>query len=134
MKKQDRYFYPAIFTYEKNQEIAITFPDFDVATSGENDDDALLSARECLGITIYGLEEDNETIPEPSALSSIEVNKNECAVLIDVFMPSIRMANVNKSVNRTVTLPAWLNSAALENNLNFSQVLQDALKERLGVN
>ena len=59
---------------------------------------------------------------------------NECAVLIDVFMSSIRMANVNKSVNRTVTLPAWLNSAALENNLNFSQVLQDALKERLGVN
>ncbi len=134
MKKQDRYFYPAIFTYEEGQEIAITFPDFEVATSGENDDDALLSARECLGITIYGLEEDNETIPEPSALSSIEVNKNECAVLIDVFMPSIRMANVNKSVNRTVTLPAWLNSAALENNLNFSQVLQDALKERLGVN
>ena len=134
MKKQDRYFYPAIFTYEEGQEIAITFPDFEVATSGENDDDALLSARECLGITIYGLEEDNETIPKPSALSSIEVNKNECAVLIDVFMPSIRMANVNKSVNRTVTLPAWLNSAALENNLNFSQVLQDALKERLGVN
>ena len=133
MKKQDRYFYPAIFTYEENQEIAITFPDFDVATSGENDD-ALLSARECLGITIYGLEEDNESIPEPSALSSIEVNKNERAVLIDVFMPSIRMANVNKSINRTVTLPAWLNSAALENNLNFSQVLQDALKERLGVN
>ena len=97
MKKQDRYFYPAIFTYEENQEIAITFPDFDVATSGENDDDALLSARECLGITIYGLEEDNETIPKPSALSSIEVNKNECAVLIDVFMPSIRMANINKS-------------------------------------
>lgn len=88
MKKQDRYFYPAIFTYEENQEIAITFPDFDVATSGENDDDALLSARECLGITIYGLEEDNKTIPKPSALSSIEVNKNECAVLIDVFMPS----------------------------------------------
>ena len=134
MKKQDRYFYPAIFTYEENQEIAITFPDFDVATSGENDDDALLSARECLGITIYGLEEDNESIPEPSALSSIKVNKNERAVLIDVFMPSIRMANVNKSINRTVTLPAWLNSAALENNLNFSQVLQDALKERLGVN
>lgn len=88
MKKQDRYFYPAIFTYEEGQEIAITFPDFEVATSGENDDDALLSARECLGITIYGLEEDNESIPEPSALSSIEVNKNECAVLIDVFMPS----------------------------------------------
>ena len=46
-------------------------------------------------------------------------------------MPSIRMANVNKSVNRTVTLPAWLNAAALERGLNFSQVLQDALKQQI---
>lgn len=49
-------------------------------------------------------------------------------------MPSIRMAQVNKSVNRTVTLPAWLNSAALEKNINFSQVLQDALKTQLHIN
>ena len=46
-------------------------------------------------------------------------------------MPSIRSANVNKSVNRTVTLPAWLNAAALERHINFSQVLQEALKEQI---
>ena len=46
-------------------------------------------------------------------------------------MPSIRNANVNKSVNRTVTLPAWLNAAALERNINFSQVLQEALKQQI---
>lgn len=46
-------------------------------------------------------------------------------------MPSVRMANINKSVNRTVTLPAWLNASALEMGLNFSQVLQDALREKL---
>ena len=45
-KKVERYFYPAVFTYEEEQEIAVVFPDLDVATSGENDDDALLSARE----------------------------------------------------------------------------------------
>ena len=49
-------------------------------------------------------------------------------MLIDVYMPSIRQAQVNRSVNRTVTLPAWLNAAAIERNINFSQVLQDALK------
>lgn len=53
---------------------------------------------------------------------------NERVVLIDVYMPSIRQAQVNRSVNRTVTLPAWLNAAAIERNINFSQVLQDALK------
>ena len=55
----------------------------------------------------------------------------ERAVLIDVYMPSIRMAKVNRSVSRTVTLPAWLNAAALERNINFSQVLQEALKMQL---
>ena len=45
--------------------------------------------------------------------------------------PSIRMAQVNRSVNRTVTLPAWLNAAALERNVNFSQILQDALRKEL---
>ena len=109
MKKVDRYFYPAIFTYEEDQEIAVEFPDLNVATSGVNDDDALLSARELLGTVMFGLEEDGETIPEPTRLSEIALVQNERAVLIDVYMPSVRMANITRSVNRTVTLPAWLN-------------------------
>ena len=32
-----------------------------------------------------------------------------------------------------VTLPAWLNAAALERNINFSQVLQDALQAQLHI-
>lgn len=133
MKKTDRYYYPAVFTYEHGQEIAVVFPDLDVATSGVDDKDALLSARECLGITIMGLEDDGERMPDPSALSSISVKDNERVVLVDVFMPTVRMENVNKSVNRTVTLPAWLNAVALENKINFSQVLQDALKKTLNL-
>lgn len=131
MKKVERYFYPAVFTYEAGQEIAVVFPDLDVATSGENDTDALLSARELLGCVMYGLEEDDEEIPAPTPLSEVVTEANEKAVLIDVYMPSVRMAQVNKSVNRTVTLPAWLNAAALERNINFSQVLQDALKQQM---
>lgn len=131
MKTNDRYIYPAVFTYEPGKEIAVTFPDLDVATSGENEDDALLSARELLGCVIYGLEEDGEPIPAPTPLAQVAVEDNERAVLVDVYMPSIRLAQVNKSVSRTVTLPAWLNAKALELNVNFSQVLQDALKEKL---
>ena len=133
MKKADRYFYPAVFTYEDGQEIAVVFPDFDVATSGVDEDDAFLSARECLGLTIWGYEDDGEELPAATPAKDIPVKENERVMLIDVFMPSIRMANVNKSVNRTVTLPAWLNALALENNINFSQVLQDALREQLNV-
>lgn len=131
MKKIERYFYPAIFTYEDGQEIAVEFPDLNCATSGVNDDDALLSARELLGCVLFGMEEDKEDIPEPTPLANIKTASNERAVLIDVYMPSIRQANINRSVNRTVTLPAWLNSAALEHNINFSQVLQEALKAQL---
>lgn len=131
MKKADRYFYPAIFSYEDRQEISVVFPDLDVATSGVNEDDALLSARELLGCVLFGLEQDNEPIPEPTHLQNIALQENERAVLVDVFMPSVRTANINKSVNRTVTLPSWLNSAAMERNINFSQVLQDALRDQI---
>ena len=133
MKKVERYFYPAVFTYEDGQEIAVDFPDLKCATSGVNDDDALLSARELLGCVLAGLEEDGEEIPAPTPLSKVEVAPNERAVLVDVYMPSVRMAQVNRSVNRTVTLPAWLNAAALERNINFSQVLQEALKSQLNI-
>ncbi len=131
MKKTDRYFYPAVFTYEEGQEIAVVFPDLDVATSGEDDADALLSARELLGGLWFGPEEDGEPIPAPSPLSQVKTGENEKALLIDVYMPSVRMSEVNRSVNRTVTLPAWLNAAAQERDINFSQVLQEALKRMI---
>lgn len=133
MKKDDRYFYPAVFTYEPDCEIAVTFPDLGVATSGVDERDALMSARELLGITIFGMEQDGDELPVPSHVNDVEVEDNERAILVDVFMPSTRMANVNKSVTRTVTLPAWLNALAMENGENFSQVLQEGLRRRLAV-
>ena len=133
MKLPERYIYRAVFTYEQGQEIAVVFPDLDAATSGENDEDALFSARELLGCVMFGREEDGEAIPVPTPLAQVTCEENERVVLVDVYMPSVRMAQVNRSINRTVTLPAWLNAAAQERNINFSQVLQDGLKQRLGV-
>lgn len=132
MGKADRYFFPAVFTYEPGEDIAVTFPDLDVATSGQTDDDALLSARELLGCVIYGLEEDGEPIPEPTPLDALVTDENEHTALVDVFMPAVRQAESNKAVNRTVTLPAWLNALAVDRGVNFSQTLQAALKQQLG--
>ena len=126
------YIYPAVFTYYgKGKEIAVDFPDLEVATSGVDDKDALHSAKELLGLTLASMEEDGEDIPNPSMLSDVSLEENEVTVLVEVYMPSVRLEKRNKSVNRTVTLPAWLNEAALEQGVNFSQVLQDALKEQL---
>ena len=132
-KKPDRYFFPAVFTYEDAREIAVEFPNLDVATCGKNDADALLAARELPGITLLVLAEDREDIPTPSKLLALSLAPNQCAALIDVYMPAVRLAGVNKAVTRTVTLPAWLNAAALAQGFHFSEVLQDALKERLGI-
>lgn len=95
MKKNDSCSYPAVFTYEPGCEIAVTFPDLDVATSGVNEDDALLSARELLGCVLFGLEEDGEDIPQPSSFIDVAVESNEQVVLIDAFLPSVRLAQSN---------------------------------------
>ncbi|MBO5408887.1 MAG: type II toxin-antitoxin system HicB family antitoxin [Clostridia bacterium] len=136
MKQPTNYIYPAILTFEEGYEIAVTFPDLPgCATSGETEAEALLCAKEALGLHLFGMEQDGDIIPEPTSVKSLmeELDSNECISVIDVFMPSIRAAQENKSINRTVTLPAWLNAKALENNINFSQVLQTALIEKLNL-
>jgi len=131
--KKDTYFYPAVFSYEDGYDIAVTFPDLVLATQGESDIDALLMAKEALGGRIWCMEDDGEELPEPTPLNKVILEENEKAVLVEVFMPAIRLAEVNKSVNRTVTLPAWLDSVAKEKDVNFSRLLQDALITHLDI-
>lgn len=133
MKRPDTYLYPAVFTYEEGQEIAVIFPDLDVGTSGVDEADAMKSAKELLGIVLMGMEEDGEEIPAASRLSDLQIADNERSVLIEVYMPAIRLASVNKAVSRTITLPAWLNAMAVEKGINFSQVLQRGLKQEFGI-
>ena len=80
---------------------------------------------------MQGLEEDEEDIPKPTPLNAVKVDSNQRAVLVDVYMPAIRLSAEMRAVSRTVTLPAWMNAAAKERNINFSQVLQESLKKML---
>ncbi len=129
-KKPDRYSFPAVFTYEEGKEIAVVFPDLHCATSGVDDRDALRSAKELLQLTMLSAEEDGDDIPEPTRIADIKKAANETVALIEVYMPAIRNEHNNKSVNRTVTLPAWMNVKAMELKINFSQALQDTLREK----
>lgn len=131
IKRKDRYMYPAVLTYEDGQEIAVEFPDLGCATCGSDEEEAMKNARECLGIMMQGLEEDEEDIPKPTPLNAVKVDSNQRAVLVDVYMPAIRLSAEMRAVSRTVTLPAWMNAAAKERNINFSQVLQESLKKML---
>ena len=132
MKKPDRYVYPAVLTYEDGYEIAVTFPDLPgCATSGETDNEALMMAKEALGLHLWGMENDGDELPAPSSIRDIELEAGEIVALVEVYMPSVRLSQENRSVNRTVTLPAWLNAQAMERGVNFSQVLQDALRAEI---
>ncbi|MCL1994771.1 MAG: type II toxin-antitoxin system HicB family antitoxin [Defluviitaleaceae bacterium] len=130
---KDTYVFPSIFIYSKDG-IHIYFPDLDGCVSfGENEQQACHNAKEVLSLHIYGMEQDNEKIPEPSTLFDMELEKNERLLFIDVFMPTFRAKQDNKSVNKTLTLPRWLNIEAECAGVNFSQILQTALKEHLGI-
>ena len=124
MKKS--YFYPAIYRYEDNGTISVYFPDIDNCfTSGETIEECLSNAKECLELFIESELEEGKELPDPSRYDDITGNK--LLVIADVE----NMKKQNKAVNKTVTLPHWLNVAAEKEHINFSGVLQEALKERL---
>lgn len=132
MKFPNYYCYPAILTYEDGYEIAVTFPDLPgCTTSGQTEEEALRMAQEAMGGHLWCMEEDGDPIPEPTSLKDVALEENETVTLVSVYMPAIRLAETNKSVNRTVTLPAWLNAAAIERGINFSQLLQESIKRML---
>ena len=64
--------YPAIFYKEENRRYSVLFPDFDVATCGDDLDDAMDMAEECLALQLKGLREDGEAFPAPSPLDKID--------------------------------------------------------------
>ena len=131
--KKDYYIYPAIFEYE-GKEIIINFPDLEGCnTFGENDEDALYMAKDALGLYIACCEEGGERLPNSTPLKDIKLTSNQRAVLIEVNMPAFRDAVENTAVKKTLTIPKWLNNIAEKNNINFSGVLQAALKSYLGI-
>lgn len=124
----NNYYFPAIFYFDDDG-ISIEFPDLPgCLPCAQTQEEAFRNAKEALGLHLYGMEKDGDLIPEPTPINELTIESGGMVAMVDVFMPAFRDRMNNKSVNRTVTLPAWLNAAAQERNINFSQVLQDALK------
>lgn len=138
--------YPACFFKEEDGGYSVIFPDLNwLATQGDNFEDAMEMAVECLAGYLHTCKLDGDDIPAPSDLLSIDpvaVAKEldpespigEAFVnMVSVDVPLYAKEHFEKSVRKTLTIPAWLNSIALEKNINFSQVLQDALKKELHI-
>ncbi|GIO86697.1 HicB family protein [Paenibacillus faecis] len=130
---KDRYIYPAIFDYADDG-ISVEFPDLPGAlTSGDSDEEALHMAKDCLALHLYGMEQDGDSIPDPTPISELPQMPKKVVVLIDVWMPPFRDNMAERAVKKTLTIPKWLDDIAAENKVNYSHILQDALKDYLGV-
>jgi len=130
---RDRYLYPAILHCQKDS-VELTFPDFPECTvKAASEEEALQEGKEALALRLYTCEQENIPIPEPSKISQIKAGQSEAVVLVEVWMPPFRHALAQRAVKKTLTIPKWLNDLAEEKGVNFSQVLQLALKKHLGV-
>jgi len=129
----DNYVFPCVFIY-KDDGIHIYFPDLDGCVSyGKNEKEAFRNAKEALILHLYGMEQDNEPVPEPMSIKDVTLDDNEKTLFIEAFMPVFRAKQTNKLVKKTLTIPEWLNILAERNDVNFSQLLQNALKQYLNI-
>ena len=134
---------PTCFYKEENG-YSVIFPDLDyLSTCGENLEDAMSMAIDCLAGRLLWLKEDKEPVPAPSTLKAVdpvavakelEFEPDECFVnIVTVDAEEYAKKHFDKAVKKTLTIPAWLNTAAMEQGFNFSRVLQDALKKQLNL-
>lgn len=125
--------YPVVLSKGKNH-IIVFVPDFNINTQGEDYADAIEMARDAIGLMGIDMEDDGETIPAPSELSSVSVEAEDDVVsLVDVDFAEYRRQNDMRTVRRNVTLPSWLDFAAEKSGINVSAVLQRALKTELNL-
>ena len=133
--------YPAIFYKEKNG-YSVIFPDLNyLSTCGENLNDAMEMAIDCLAGYSYTAKLDDDKLPEPSKIDDIHPidiantigfdGKDSFINLISVDLEDYAKTHFNKSVKKTLTIPEWLNREATKKNINFSKVLQEALIAKL---
>ena len=138
MELRDSYTYPAIISYDDDG-IGIEFPDIAGCFSCVELDckdipsKIMHNAREALGLHLYNMEDDGDTIPEPSDIRSVPHEDNQAVVLVDVSMPPLRERMRNKNINKMCTVPAWLVKEAESQHFSFSQILQEGLMEKLGI-
>lgn len=131
----NKLFYPAVFQVEEEGGYSVFFPDIEGCnTQGETVEEAYDMAFNALGLTISYLKDNKLNIPEPSKPQDILLDINQYVVVIQFDMLEYLKKNESRAVKKTLSIPSWLNEAAIEHNINFSQVLQEALQNKINAN
>ncbi len=127
------YIFPAIFYPESDGRYSVIFPDLnDLATYGDNLSDAFAMAQEACSQYLFSSLKDGTFIPDPTPLNEVEKDVDSALVnLIYVNLDEYARAYDDKAVKKTLSIPAWLNTACENYGINYSKVLKDALIAKL---
>lgn len=127
-----KYAYPAIFTPTGDGGFDVKVPDLPgCRTCGDDLADALLMAEDAVEMWLWDAENKSEQIPAATGLPHVDDPQFASYVIADT--DEYRRKNDSRAVKKTLSVPSWLNARAEAAGVNFSAVLQDALKERLNV-
>jgi antitoxin HicB len=131
---KENYTYPIVLDFSDTEYVNILFPDFDNAmTSVLKGEDYVSEVQDFLALTIKDFEDEHRELPESSSPEEIEIVGNQQIIYVNIWMPFHRSKIKEVFVKKTLTIPAWLDILAKNNNVNFSKVLVKALKEELKV-
>ncbi|HWQ41993.1 MAG TPA: type II toxin-antitoxin system HicB family antitoxin [Desulfosporosinus sp.] len=123
--------YPIILTPTKTGYV-VTVPDLDINTQGKDIAEAIHMARDAIGLWGITEQDDGRAIPDPSTVEP-EREANELVTWVDIDFDKYRKANDMTTMRINVSVPKYLKVLGDEAGVNFSQVLQEGLRERLGV-
>lgn len=131
----EKLFYPAVFTEAENGKgYTVQFPDLpECITEGETIEEAYEMAFDALGLVLSYKEDTKQEFPKPSNHVDIVLEDKQFISLMDFDMGAYKRKVGSKAVKKTLSIPSWLNEEAEKTHINFSAVLQAALKEQLGV-
>lgn len=125
-------YYSAIFHKDEKGGYWISFPDFpECMTQGETLEEAYKMASEAMGLCIDEKIKNDEKLPEVSSPVDYLAEEGDFSCLIEFDLQKYRRTHNMKSVKKTLSIPEWLNEAAMAKNINFSQVLQEALIQKI---
>ena len=125
-------FYPAIFHKAEEGGFWISFPDFpECLTEGKDMTDAYEMAVDALGLALTSREATNNSLPKSSDPTAISVDKDSFLVVIEFDMLAYKKRTNPRGVKKSLSIPEWLNEEATAIGVNFSQVLQEALIQKI---
>lgn len=112
----------------------VYIPDFNINTEGDTLTEAIEMARDAIGVVGIDMEDDGESLPEPTAISGVKTDSaTDIVTLVDVDFAEYRRKNDMKAVKKNCTIPSWLNFEAEKAGVNFSAILTAALKRELKI-